>query len=617
MNILKKTGICASLAILLTTTIYGQALPSPWAEESIDFAIEAGIVEQSDVRAQEPATRGELAMMITNLYETSTMASMEAFSDVTIDSIYYEAMSEAVALGIYTGDNGLLEPEKAVTRQEAFVVLARALGVEQGNRSVLNNYTDGWHVENWAAPTIAGMIESGYIVGNEQVLESRNTITREELAILIHRLAGSVCMDAVPAEEGNVFLTEKTISNQTIHGNLILSASFHDTVTLRNVEIEGNLIVPQGTVKFAGTTSCKTVICLNESATVEGFDNVYYMGQADEMPQQEQAPLILSFTKSVNEATPTSPMVSTETRFFNVPVEWETNPQSIILEWYVDGVLCDKIFDLPIKPDTVVSFEGIAQYPDGNYKKQGTVTMRMIYGDTVASNTQVYDRNPQLLPTNVETLNVIATVDLDTKLYSNDQLGGYIGTVEAGTQGIYNDYVGRYSAKLTLPDGRVGWVPWYNLTISRENYVQSGDYTLKEKEHYVNKMGYSSTTDMMVWLNLLHTKVHVFQGEEGAWKLTQTFDCSVGKNTTPTNPGVFKYYTRTGYWDFDGYKVYNPMSFNGGHAFHTRTYINDSKTALLDPTINGCVSQGCVRMYDEDVNWLWNNMPMGTTVVVY
>ena len=58
------------------------------------------------------------------------------------------------------------------------------------------------------------------------------------------------------------------------------------------------------------------------------------------------------------------------------------------------------------------------------------------------------------------------------------------------------------------------------------------------------------------------------------------------------------------------------MRFNGGHAFHTRTYIKGT-SYLLDPTIGHPASQGCVRMYDADVNWLWDNMPFGTTVVVY
>ncbi|MBQ3404696.1 MAG: L,D-transpeptidase, partial [Oscillospiraceae bacterium] len=29
------------------------------------------------------------------------------------------------------------------------------------------------------------------------------------------------------------------------------------------------------------------------------------------------------------------------------------------------------------------------------------------------------------------------------------------------------------------------------------------------------------------------------------------------------------------------------------------------------------VSHGCVRMYTSDVQWIYNNCPIGTTVVVY
>ena len=57
------------------------------------------------------------------------------------------------------------------------------------------------------------------------------------------------------------------------------------------------------------------------------------------------------------------------------------------------------------------------------------------------------------------------------------------------------------------------------------------------------------------------------------------------------------------------------MIFNGEHAFHTRTYRTTG--GLLDPTIGKPVSNGCVRLYDEAVDWLWNNLPYNTTVVVY
>ena len=36
-----------------------------------------------------------------------------------------------------------------------------------------------------------------------------------------------------------------------------------------------------------------------------------------------------------------------------------------------------------------------------------------------------------------------------------------------------------------------------------------------------------------------------------------------------------------------------------------------------DARIGFPISHGCLRMYNEDIWWLYNNIPNGTTVVVY
>ena len=37
----------------------------------------------------------------------------------------------------------------------------------------------------------------------------------------------------------------------------------------------------------------------------------------------------------------------------------------------------------------------------------------------------------------------------------------------------------------------------------------------------------------------------------------------------------------------------------------------------MDASIGYPISHGCVRMYDEDVAYIYNNIPVGTTVVVF
>ena len=73
-------------------------------------------------------------------------------------------------------------------------------------------------------------------------------------------------------------------------------------------------------------------------------------------------------------------------------------------------------------------------------------------------------------------------------------------------------------------------------------------------------------------------------------------------------------YKQTG-WFQSSYQVLPVVRFyGGGYAFHSRLYYPRS-TTLQDPSIGFPVSHGCVRMYDEDIQWIYDNVPDGTTVV--
>lgn len=284
------------------------------------------------------------------------------------------------------------------------------------------------------------------------------------------------------------------------------------------------------------------------------------------------------------------------------------------LSWYVDGVLVKKQRNFPLVSGGQATLQTTASYT-GRVSATTTVVARLTYGDETKDFTRTVDKHIEKLSSPVRTMDIEATVRRTTTLYSGMKLTGKLGTVPAGTKVIYTSYSQDTSRKIRLPDGRTGWVGWNDLNISTKNYTKYTDYTQTEKENYVNISGYQSTTKYLVWVSRLTQKVNVFEGSYRDWTLIHAFSCATGANTTPTIPGVFRYQYRVNLWDFDTYYVRRPMIFNGGHAFHTRTYRNNG--TLLDATIGRPISHGCIRMYDEDVDWMWNNLPIGTTVVVY
>ena len=688
-------------ALLLPATAAEEETPAPWAQAAVEFCVENGLMSGDDLRPYDAATRAELASMVVRLLDVeSEGADLSGYADVTPSAWYYEELSRAVAIGVFEGDGARLQPLDTLTREQAMTVLARCFGVPEGDVAVLDAFSDGYQISDWAAETVAGMIQAGFVQGKGKTIDSQGTITRQELAQLLYNLAGTVVRGDSMPREGDVTLLagDSLPSNVTVQGNLYLGCNFGEEIVLRSVRVQGRIVVHSGSLRLTGSSTAEEIVACGRDVTVETTSGVpvrvsggsavvrgggtvtadadttlesgrytaLSVGDAavtvadgvtvTEAVLREKGSRVIgdgTVTRAVirrsgaqvetedttveesldpgiaqvqiaaavpaNEATPKAPTIRTTVRFTNVDTTAgdgaEAGVRYCTLAWYVDGVLQEKTRKFPLTEGAEASFTTTASYA-GRLRPTTTILAQLTYGDETITFSQTVDKHIEQAPTPVRTIDVEATVLWNTSLYSYSDLSGWIANVPAGTQVVYINYVGQQTAKIRLPSGQTGWVPWNSIRISTEDFSQSADYSELVKENFVNSIGYESTTDMLVWLSLKTQRVNVFEGSQGSWNLIKTFPCASGKNTTPTIGGVFKYQYRQNYWDFGTYYVNRPMIFNGGHAFHTRTYIKGT-SSLLDPTIGHPASQGCVRMYDADVDWLWDNMPFGTTVVVY
>ena len=145
------------------------------------------------------------------------------------------------------------------------------------------------------------------------------------------------------------------------------------------------------------------------------------------------------------------------------------------------------------------------------------------------------------------------------------------------------------------------------------------DLTQQEKEIFVNYKGYSSSSKYLIWVNIGTQHIAVFQGSKGNWKMIRSGLVSTGiKDNTPR--GIWQTtYKQTG-WFYNTYCVKPVVRFyGGGFAMHSRLY-KPGTTTLLSGNSNGIgypLSHGCVRMQADDIQWIYDNVPNGTTVVVY
>ncbi|MBR6729574.1 MAG: L,D-transpeptidase [Clostridia bacterium] len=203
----------------------------------------------------------------------------------------------------------------------------------------------------------------------------------------------------------------------------------------------------------------------------------------------------------------------------------------------------------------------------------------------------------------------------NTTLYKDVMLTTKIGTVEKdATCQILNSKSG-YSNQILLADGRRGWVGLPSLDVSKKNYTKETDISNREKDLFVNTMGYKSKTEYLVWVHLECQKVNVFLRKGDRWCIESVFPCASGKNETPTINGVFTYSARNNRWTYEKYYVAPALIFSGNYALHSVLMRYDG--TIYDGTIGRPASNGCVRMLPDDINWMADYVPFGTTVVVY
>ena len=167
--------------------------------------------------------------------------------------------------------------------------------------------------------------------------------------------------------------------------------------------------------------------------------------------------------------------------------------------------------------------------------------------------------------------------------------------------------------------GLKGWVKRECLEMPPEAEVITNDISRAVIEGYVNIMGIESITNYLVFTDISRQKVYVFHGNKENWTLIKTLPCSTGKIETPTIKGVFKISER-GEWFYSerlGSGAKNWMRFSGSYLFHSQAMDKNRNVLEENNEIGKRVSNGCVRLYLDDVEWLYRNVPDKTTVVIY
>lgn len=257
-------------------------MPQDWSTEALTAAVDNGLLMGSNgkLMPSENLTRAQMATIINRAFGAYEKASLAGFTDVSETSWYKDEMAKAAQMRTFKGDGNKLNPDNNITREEAFIVMARAMKLEASGVAP-EGFSDLDKISIWAKGEVYALINAGYVKGSNGLINPQGYITRAEFAQLMFNMIKTyvnVADEYTGLGEGNVMINvpDVVLRDMTIEGDLIAGDGIGDgNLTLDNVVIEGRLVVRGGGVDSilikGGTSIGSTLVVSRYDGAVRVF----------------------------------------------------------------------------------------------------------------------------------------------------------------------------------------------------------------------------------------------------------------------------------------------------------------------------------------------------------
>ena len=146
-------------------------------------------------------------------------------------------------------------------------------------------------------------------------------------------------------------------------------------------------------------------------------------------------------------------------------------------------------------------------------------------------------------------------------------------------------------------------------------YTESRKVSGPDTAMYTRANMYSSPTPYIILVDGRTHRVGIYQGAQGFWNCVKYWACGDGKPSTPTVRGVFSVGNKGYYFNSGAYRCFWWTQFYGDYLFHS--VLCWPNGAIADGRVGMGLSHGCVRLEMANCKWIYDNIPRGTTVVVY
>lgn len=604
---------------------------SAWYSEDLGKAIHLGLITANDNRNFDTAaTRAEAFVLMARAfaYDRAETAADELSSFTDTSSMTTEQKQAAAALiskGVVNGTSATkLSPSNKLTRAQFVTMIVRIAAATNAD-SAPTKLAGGTVLTNPSITLTGAVADGDWIFAaptNEISLDSvssshRIVLKGVERAVLNATKQTSISTLAVdPAGTADVKMDNTSSVNTLVIAGKGGSVGYSGAVSNIEITASGRTIVLEGMTSDAITItgSNNTILLKGDADTVSVL-----RGSGNRITLSGTVGTMVLAGKNTT-VDGTGKIGTVDTRMVGCTVTAKADHTIDNIDPGLDGVQITMTVPDKVKAGgsltAKVSFSGVKEgvtctaiwYQDGSAIKGCTNNSFELTNDKTSSHTSTF----------TFTKNMKTSTAIGFKLlYDNPSTGETEQVYAQKTVPIENysaEWYAQRDAAAILK--QVSSVYRGNYTTS---YAANNDYSTTTKEVWINAKGYSSNTNYLVWINRAYQHVNVFTGSKGNWKLTKSFIVGTGAASTPTPVGVttVSYKLKAG-WTTGTYTVRPVVGFypGTGYAFHSRLCYPGTDTEY-DFSSGYPVSHGCVRMKHNDINWIYDNVPIGSTVVIY
>ncbi len=259
-------------------------MPNDWSTGALETAVKNGLLtgDNGYIKASDNMTRAEMATIMVRACGAVRTADISGFADVKADDWFYDSMSKAVAMGAFKGSDNKLNPDNAITRQEAFVVLSRVFAIAvatDADTAVLDDFKDKDKIESWAKKDMAAVVQQGYVAGSDGYINPLDNITRAEFAVVMDRMIKYYIdepIDTIPAD-GNIMIRTKDINLDgfATEKNVVLGDAIGEAdINIKGVNLTGKLVLRGGKNVSADGVFNEVAIVSPGITLFAGLDNI-------------------------------------------------------------------------------------------------------------------------------------------------------------------------------------------------------------------------------------------------------------------------------------------------------------------------------------------------------